>query len=497
MTPIPLPTGALRATSALAFLALLALAAPNLEASGQPEVTGVALPSQLHVELRSSSPGRDAVLASAPDAVFLHFTGRVDTALSRIEVTGPDGRGLRLGALEHPGPDSEDRLRATLPSALEPGRYRVNWRTVSPDGHVVEGSFDFWIERPDEATPGARVPEEVQVLPPTPSTETASPGTASPGPIPPGTGTRWLQLLGTILFLGVVGSRYGMLPLVTRYDDLHELGLGLRRSLWRAGWLAVVVLLVALPARLYVHFWGGSARWTGQEIGSYLFGTGWGAGWFLHLAVVALGGLGLVLAGSRGEHGRGWAVLGAAALLLPMVATLQGHAWGVEGLRPFAASAQYLHVLGVGLWLGGLLLLLFLGLPAAGAEAKRRAKISDGEPAPEGEQIPPLARVVNAFSRMALPAVVIFLASGGVLNWIHTGGELQVYLGTTYGRTLLLKLGLVGGILALGFYNWRRVRPSLAEKPDAGALRIPASVEAVLGLLVLLITAVLVAIPVP
>jgi copper transport protein len=494
MTPIPLPTGALRPTSALALLALLALAPPALGASGQPEGTGVALPAQSHVELRSSSPGRDAVLASAPDAVSLHFTGRVDTALSRIEVTGPDGRGLRLGALEHPGPDDEDRLRATLPSALEPGRYRVDWRTVSPDGHVVQGSFDFWIERPGEATPRAGVPEETQVLPPTPSAGTATP---APGPIPSGTGTRWLQLLGTILFLGVVGSRYGMLPLVTRYEDLHELGLGLRRSLWRAGWFAVVLLLAALPARLYAQFWGSGARWTGQEIGSYLVGTGWGAGWFLHLGVVALGGLGLVLAGPRGEHGRGWAVLGAAALLLPLVPTLQGHAWGVEGLRPFAVSAQYLHVLGVGLWLGGLLLLLFLGLPAAGAEAKRRAKISDGEPAPEGEQVPPLARVVNAFSRMALPAVVIFLASGGVLNWIHTGGDVQVYLGTTYGRTLLLKLGLVGGILALGFYNWRRVRPSLAEKADAGALRIPASVEAVLGLLVLLVTAVLVAIPVP
>jgi copper transport protein len=495
MTPTPVSTRVLRAPSVLALLALLVPALSAVEASERPYADRLAPAAQVHVELRSSSPGRDAVLAAPPDSVSLHFTGEVDPSLSRIEVTGPDGRGVRLGAVEHPGPDERDRLRATLPSVLEPGRYRVDWRTVSPDGHVVQGSFDFWVERPDEpAAEPAHPPEGVRAPPPSPSPEAAPTPT---GIIPPGTGTRWLQLLGTILFLGAVGSQYGMLPLVNRHDDLHELGLGLRRSLWRAGWLAVVLLLVALPARLYVQFWGGGARWTGQEIGAYLLNTGWGAGWFLHLGVVALGGLGLVLAGSRGEHGRGWAILGAAALLLPLVPALQGHAWGTEGLRPFAVSAQYLHVLGVGLWLGGLLLLLFLGLPAAKAETKRRAAAGDEGPAPADEAPPPLARVVNAFSRMALPAVVIFLASGVALNWIHTGGELQAYLGTTYGRTLLLKLALVGGVLALGFYNWRRVRPALADRPDPGALRIPASVEAVLGLLILLVAAVLVALPLP
>jgi putative copper export protein/methionine-rich copper-binding protein CopC len=495
MTPTPVSTTVLRARSVLVLLALLAPAPSALEASERPYADLLADVAQVHVELRSSSPGRDAVLAAPPDAVSLHLTGEVDPALSRIEVTGPDGRGVMVGAVEHPGPDERDRLRVALSPVLEPGRYRVDWRIVSPDGHVVQGSFDFWVERPGEAAPGpAEPPEGVRAPPPSPSPEAAATPT---GTIPPGTGTRWLQLLGTILFLGVVGSYYGMLPLVTRHDDLHELGLGLRRGVWRAGWFAVVLLLVSLPARLYVQFWGDGARWTGQEVGSFLFGTGWGAGWFLHLGVVALGGLGLVLAGSRGEHGRGWAILGVTALLLPLVPALQGHAWAAGGLRPFAVSAQYLHVLGVGLWLGGLLLLLFLGLPAVRAEKKRRAGEVESNVEGIGDASPPLARVVNAFSRMALPAVVIFLVSGSALSWIHTGGELQIYLGTTWGRTLLLKLALVAGILALGFYNWRRVRPALAEHPDPGALRIPASVEVVLGLLVLLITAVLVATPLP
>jgi hypothetical protein len=51
----------------------------------------------------------------------------------------------------------------------------------------------------------------------------------------------------------------------------------------------------------------------------------------------------------------------------------------------------------------------------------------------------------------------------------------------------------VAGAFSLGFYNWRTVRPGLAESESAGSLRIPATVEAALGVGVLLATAVLVA----
>src|SRR5690606_13012484 len=104
-------------------------------------------------------------------------------------------------------------------------------------------------------------------------------------------------------------------------------------------------------------------------------------------------------------------------------------------------------------------------------------------------------RMVNLFSRGALVAAATLLATGVVSAWIQVGGP-GALLTSTYGRTLLLKLAAVGAAAALGFYNWRVVRPRLAED-GASLLRIPATVEAALGLLVVIVTAVLIATPLP
>ena len=39
-----------------------------------------------------------------------------------------------------------DRLTATVPS-LDPGAWRVEWRVLSTDGHVVSGRFSFRVVR--------------------------------------------------------------------------------------------------------------------------------------------------------------------------------------------------------------------------------------------------------------------------------------------------------------------------------------------------------------
>jgi len=305
--------------------------------------------------------------------------------------------------------------------------------------------------------------------------------------IPVGTGTRWIQLLGTALFLGIMGVRHGVLPVLGRRGALPELRTRIQGGLWRTGWLAAALLLVALPLRLRSEVLDAGSGVTASRVSHLLFQTAWGAGWFVHLAVIALAVIGLALAAPRGIGARGWGIVGGAAVLLPLVPALQGHAWEVESTRGLAVAAVYLHTAGAGLWLGGLLLLLFVGLPAVRATP----------PAPEelGEEpvaLPALARLVNAFSRVAFPAVVLVLFTGLVNSWMIVGSPVNLF-GNSYGHTLLLKVGIVAAALLLGFYNWRRVRPGLISNPDPGALRIPASVEAALGILVLLLATLLVA----
>jgi methionine-rich copper-binding protein CopC len=93
-----------------------------------------------HSLLVASVPSAGAVVNGAP-TVTLRFNNRIEKKLSRIRLVPPSGEAQVL-ALRTDG--ALDALEAPLP-ALAPGRYRVEWRVLSTDGHVVSGAFAFGI----------------------------------------------------------------------------------------------------------------------------------------------------------------------------------------------------------------------------------------------------------------------------------------------------------------------------------------------------------------
>jgi copper transport protein len=105
--------------------------------------------------------------------------------------------------------------------------------------------------------------------------------------------------------------------------------------------------------------------------------------------------------------------------------------------------------------------------------------------------------MVLAFSPVALTGAGVAAATGVVNSLFHLGAFPQLWE-TAYGRTLLLKLALLGVVAWLGFYNWRYVLPTLHHEPGAPAkLRRSARSELVAGVVVILVTAILVALPPP
>jgi putative copper export protein len=58
---------------------------------------------------------------------------------------------------------------------------------------------------------------------------------------------------------------------------------------------------------------------------------------------------------------------------------------------------------------------------------------------------------------VALPGSALLAVSGVWVSWWYVG-SLEGLVGTPYGRTLIVKLLLIGGVLACGFVNWRRYR---------------------------------------
>ena len=96
-----------------------------------------------HSLLLESAPAADALLAAPPPEISLRFNNRIEKKLSTIRLLDERG-GARPLTMLADGP--ADRLTATVPS-LDSGAWRVEWRVLSTDGHVVSGRFSFRVAR--------------------------------------------------------------------------------------------------------------------------------------------------------------------------------------------------------------------------------------------------------------------------------------------------------------------------------------------------------------
>ena len=180
----------------------------------------------------------------------------------------------------------------------------------------------------------------------------------------------------------------------------------------------------------------------GGRVLAVLVNTRYGTVWLARTGLLALLATWLLLADTRDE--RGWLPLRLQALLLATASLALGamssHAAAVED-SAVAMGFDAVHLLATGVWGGGLLPL------ALCLQWSRRL------PSP-----PAAATAAERFSRLALLAVSALVVSGAYATWQQVGGVPSL-VGTTYGRWLLLKLGLFGVLLGPAAQNllvWRR-----------------------------------------
>ncbi|HWC05340.1 MAG TPA: copper resistance protein CopC [Methylomirabilota bacterium] len=103
----------------------------------------LATPAWPHASLVRSSPARRATFTTAPDRVQLWFNEAIEPRFSRVSVLDAAGRPVDLGDARVE-PDDPKRLAVGL-KPLGPGAYRVRFRVLSVDGHVVESEFPFTV----------------------------------------------------------------------------------------------------------------------------------------------------------------------------------------------------------------------------------------------------------------------------------------------------------------------------------------------------------------
>jgi copper transport protein len=167
----------------------------------------------------------------------------------------------------------------------------------------------------------------------------------------------------------------------------------------------------------------------------------------------------------------------AAALLLAAAPALSGHAAAAEARPGLLMTADALHVLGAGAWIGSLAVLAMAALPVALAQ-------------PSGQRAPAAVAAVGAFSPVALLGAVALALTGLFAGFAHVP-SLAALTGTAYGRLLVIKLGLVAAVVALGGWHWLSVKPALGSEQVAGRLRRTTLAELALALAALAVTALL------
>ena len=431
----------------------------------------LARPAVAHANLLRSDPAAGALLDRSPPSLTLEFSEELDPAFSQAQLFDSQNQ------LVEPGPGVVDPatprvLRLILPD-LPQDSYTALWRVRSAaDGHITQGSLPFGVGVATTVT---------SLIPP--------PGAPDPATLPPpplDTVARWLNLMAAALMLGglsfgllvwrpafraattddrrpttdeditnsspsVVGGRWsGADDAVTRF---------IQRTTALGGLLFVLTNLFFLitQAAAAANVPLAQAIWAPPSVGippalqllSGRSGLLWLARLALTLQIVALSWR-LPPVG-RGPARLWWALLAVGGVVV-LTLSLLSHA-AASPAAMVAVPLDWLHLMAMIAWLGGLLPLAF-AIRMRTAVRNPAPSTSSGETEGKGapDQALPLALLIPRFSRLTIACVAI-LTLTGIYNYTLQIGTLDLLAATTYGRALLIKLGLFGALLLLGGLN--------------------------------------------
>ncbi|MGZ3583580.1 MAG: copper resistance protein CopC, partial [Ktedonobacterales bacterium] len=453
-----------------------------------------------------SDPASDAILQAPPSRVRMWFSEDLNPYTSRIVVVDPTNRQVD-NKDSHVASDNSREMFVDLP-LLPAGTYIVAWRTQSAaDGHIVGGSYIFRIARPDGSLPPLPSVLPTGNIPGAGGSGAQASGTLD-GPTTFQAITTWLALLFMTFWVGGLIWQTWVLP-PTSGDGSRDpdLTTAPRAAAERFSRLAPIALMLILVADVGIVL-GQSAALAGTWTGAFsppllravLFGSRFGTFWWIRQAVT-MAALILTLATSW----YGWALYrnvdpvrlpapdatppagtlpdwrretlsvfrdvrhlparlvwgvrqrtlrGQLELLLGLALLLafafSGHAAAVPASTfAYAIAVDILHLLCEAAWVGGLLYIGVVFLPALQTlTSDQRARV--------------LALGLPEFSAIAIVGALILATTGSLSTTIHLTSITQ-FLTTSYGRTLAIKIELFLVMVAISAYHAFFLRPRLAQ----------------------------------
>ncbi len=440
-----------------------------------------------HAELVSSEPGYGDRLSSSPTEARLVFSGAMDLTGARLALQR-NGAG-KVEAL-HPSLPTPDRrvVSVPLPAGLGVGAYTMVWFFLGNDGHLMGGEVPFSIgqeAKPSDAATAVgpargapRLDTEVQTLGPGIAGPVVQANLEETGALPAPSRQRFTISVATpqavVRFLDytslaiLIGGGF----FLTRVWNEGTGERQAQRLLWWAliGSTVATLLTFGLTA---AGLRGVSALDAldppvmGAVLGTRFSRVMAARAVFLGLGFVAL--TVLTLGRELAVRSRWWQVLaGVAGGGVLVTHALLGHASN-EGFA--ARLAVFVHLVGVAVWLGGLVFLAAVVLPRRRSEEVRT--------------------LLPRYSRLAFTAVSAMVVAGAVMV-LRVAPKVTELPQSGYGRMLLVKLAFVGLLLAAAqqariFTERRLVRDATRLRPLLTAV----GVELVLAVVILSSTSVL------
>jgi copper transport protein len=379
--------------------------------------------ARAHAELVSSSPAANASLPASPSEVSLTFSEPVDAATAFIDLLDPAQRAIEgVGAVTV----TADGLTATasLPE-LSSGIYTVSYQVVSAvDGHATTGIFAFLVD-PD----GTLAPPTTPPASSSPPVETAT------------IVARWIGLAAALVAIGSLIMWWHAGSVLVE-----------RAPLARAGppWPLIAVAGATAFAGLTLYLVLAARPIVEVAEGGFPLDPAAPFGWTpfaLSMRVALAGALGATIvatvaaARQSSDRGLAWPVTGAVLLAIALAGmSMAGHAAANGG--PLFAAFDWLHLVAVAAWLGG--------VPAAFVLA-RRARLA-GVPSREigGD-------LLRRHGRLALVAAPV-VALTGIANSPIVVGSSRDLVASDYGNLIIAKALLLSGAVAIGAVNHYALR---------------------------------------
>jgi copper transport protein len=373
-----------------------------------------AAPASAHAQLLSSTPAPGSVVKHSPPQVVLRFDEPVEIDFGSIRVFNAAGARVDLGGT-HYANSSDSAMAIPLPH-LPDGAYVVAWRVISADSHPVHGAFVFSVGTsrglPKASTLATALANES--------------GSTTVGIV--------FWLVRTAAFAGLL-CLVGIGAVALAAAPAALAGRRIRRWLWVSwGLLAAMTLAGVAIQGPYA-----AALPLTDVVRPSLFGevlaTRFGRVEELRAALLVLAAPLVVWLTSRRRAGRpaplgvaACAVVGVGLLATPGLA---GHATTGSAIAA-GFTLDLAHLGAASTWLGGLVVLACL-LVGGATDAIQ-------------VDVPWAARRISS---IALAAVVVVVVSG-TLQAVRQVGSIDALTSTSYGRILLVKVGIVVVLIALG-----------------------------------------------